>query len=584
MKTLATIAIAILALIAGPAFARDFNMEVIQLTGDPPSHNRVAPGGGRIMVPGVLYTPAAGANVHGPVILMLDKGPASHTLNHDQITRFAAEKLAARGYTVLSLYGYQERSFPLIRFHDNIWPIESALTWLENAGYEQFAIAAEGYGAVAAADYLASRPNMLLDSGGETRVKALIVVDPLTNLRAWPDANLEAPNYAAKVAAAEISVANGRGLIPDEIEPGQQGSAQTDPWVAAGPYVGPSEAFLDYWGPKAAVRNADLLHKIALPTLALINPANRTTSRNFTINGPLSIGAAGASDADHAAMIDAMQTFLNGHGLGIMPKVESSVIDTTTEGGRVLPGMMYTPVGGPGKGRPTIMLLFGRSTDTMQSSTHWMGWRLAQLGYTVISPSLRIGGSAGFEGSSLAETAQDIGHWIDKAQTMGLAPVVLGGHSNGGIWLSNYLALSQDKRVIGTIFYAPTRDSASYSAQASANPKQYAEDVARMRKAVREGRGMDETIGLLTAHAFMDNNAPESRTIHTQRVREYNLPGLMITGAKDPLMSDAFVAEFAKAYRGPIASVRLENGSHGLRENKDKAMQATADWLGKTFP
>ena len=57
----------------------------------------------------------------------------------------------------------------------------------------------------------------------------------------------------------------------------------------------------------------------------------------------------------------------------------------------------------------------------------------------------------------------------------------------------------------------------------------------------------------------------------------------MITGAKDPLMSADFVAEFARAYRGPLAQVRYDNGSHGLRENKDRVILDTAAWLKKTF-
>ncbi|QGN55865.1 S9 family peptidase [Novosphingobium sp. Gsoil 351] len=208
-------------LIAAPVSAQDIRMEVIQLTGDPPGHVREAPGGGRILAPGVLYTPAGGGNPHGPAIVMLDGGPGEHTLGHDQITRFAAERLAAQGYTVLSLYGYQERSFPLIPFADTIWPIDTALTWLENAGYEDFALAGQGYGALAAAQYLATHPDTLLDNGGQKRVRALILYNPLTNLRKYPRAMLDGGGYDAKVARAEASVASGRGLIPENLEPGQ---------------------------------------------------------------------------------------------------------------------------------------------------------------------------------------------------------------------------------------------------------------------------------------------------------------------------------------------------------------------------
>jgi hypothetical protein len=58
----------------------------------------------------------------------------------------------------------------------------------------------------------------------------------------------------------------------------------------------------------------------------------------------------------------------------------------------------------------------------------------------------------------------------------------------------------------------------------------------------------------------------------------------MITGAKDPLMDEAFVAQFAKVYKGPLTQVRYPNGTHGLRENKDRVAIDTAAWLEKTFP
>jgi pimeloyl-ACP methyl ester carboxylesterase len=576
------------ALIALPASAQDdhmpeFRMEVIQLTGDAPGKIREAPGGGRVLVPGVLYTPASGANVHGPAIVMLDAGPGDHPLGHDQITRFAAERLAAQGYTVLSLYGYQERSFALIKFAETVWPIESALTFLENAGYEDFALAGQGYGAIAAAQYLATRPDTLLDNGGQKRVRALILYNPVTNLRKYPRAMLDGSGYAAKVARAEASVASGRGLIPTNLEPGQAGSSATDPWVASGPFVAPAEAFLDYWGPKAAARNAALLAAIAVPTLALVDPGDGSTSRDFAIKAPLEFAAVGGGEAGYAATAMRIAQFLAAQNLAPRPTVVTSTIDAATGGGRVLPGVLYTPAGGAKPGSPTIMLLFGRSTDALQSSTHWMGWRLAQQGYTVIAPSLRIGGAAGFESSSLAEVNEDLSNWLDVAEKMVTKCVVLGGHSNGGIWLSNYLALTHDPRVIGTIYYAPTRDSPTYTAQHQ-TPASYAADVAFARKSVKAGRGMEDVVGLLTTHAFMDNNAPGARTMHTQRVQEFSLPGFMITGAKDPLMDEAFVAQFAKVYKGPLTQVRYPNGTHGLRENKDRVAIDTAAWLEKTFP
>jgi len=166
---------------------------------------------------------------------------------------------------------------------------------------------------------------------------------------------------------------------------------------------------------------------------------------------------------------------------------------------------------------------------------------------------------------------------------MGAQRVVLAGHSNGGIWLSNYLATSHDTRVVGTIYIAPTRDSPSYS-KTHSPPGQYARDVETARTAQAAGHDMDVAIGLMSARAFLDNNGPDARTVHTARVREFDLPGISFTGAKDPLMSPDFVEAFGKAYKGKLDAVRYDNGSHGMRENKDRLIADMAAWLARTFP
>jgi hypothetical protein len=64
----------------------------------------------------------------------------------------------------------------------------------------------------------------------------------------------------------------------------------------------------------------------------------------------------------------------------------------------------------------------------------------------------------------------------------------------------------------------------------------------------------------------------------------FDLPGISITGARDPLMSPDFVETFGKAYKGKLDAVRYENGSHGFRENKNRIVADIAAWLARTFP
>ena len=329
------------------------------------------------------------------------------------------------------------------------------------------------------------------------------------------------------------------------------------------------------------------LAKLSLPTLALISGADPSTSDKLALATKPDIvrfpGDRGDFAGAEARASDAIADWLAAHGLGVRPAVTTDVLDVTTGGGRILQGVRYTPAGGGDPSRPVVLLISGRVGDTIQSSTHWMGWRLAQRGYVAIAIGMRISGVAGFQSSRLTEVAEDVGKWVDKAAALGARRVVLAGHSNGGIWLSDYIAATHDKRVVGTIYIAPTRDSPTYARDHSP-PGQYDKDVATARAAAAAGRDMDVAIGLMSARAFLDNNGPDARTVHTARVREFDLPGISFTGAKDPLMSEDFVRDFSAAYRGKLDTVRYPDGSHGMRENKDRLVADMAGWLARTFP
>ena len=562
-------------------------IEVLQLPSDPPGREIEAPGGGRVTTPVVLFTPSAGANIHGPAIVMLSTGPGAHPLEAGQASRFAAERLAARGYTVLSIYGKLEHDFPTVAFADSVWALKAGLDFLEMSGYEDFVVVGQNYGAIITAQYLATQPDLLLDNGGERRVKAVVLINPTTNLRAFPRAGLDRPDYAARVASAEASVKSGRGRYPKSLEPGQGAAPAADPWVGNGVFVQPAEGFMELWSPAAQARNLAVLAKLSLPTLALISSGDRSTSDRLTLGIKPEIvrftGDSGTFAGKESLVSDATADWLVKQGLGVRSTVTTDVLDVTTGGGRVLQGVRYSPATGVDPRRPVVLLISGRVGDTIQSSTHWLGWRLAQRGYVAIAPGMRISGVAGFQSSRLNEAVEDIGSWVDKAAALGAQRVVIGGHSNGGIWLSRYIADTHDKRVVGTVYIAPTRDSPTYSRDHSP-PGEYDRNVATARAAAAAGRDMDVAIGLMSARAFLDNNGPDARTVHTAAVRAFDLPGLSITGAKDPLMSEDFVSAFSAAYRGKLDTIRYPNGSHGFRENKDRIVGDIADWLKRTFP
>ena len=151
----------------------------------------MAPGGGRDLTPAVLFTPKAGANAYGPAIVMLDGGLGSNPGRSDEPTRFAAERMAAKGYTVLSLYSHMERGYPLNRLEQTRYDIAAALDFLERMGFEHFGLVGRSYGADAVANYLATDPDASLATPDQRRVLAAVLFDPVTDVRKFVGSGLD---------------------------------------------------------------------------------------------------------------------------------------------------------------------------------------------------------------------------------------------------------------------------------------------------------------------------------------------------------------------------------------------------------
>lgn len=568
--------------------------EVLAIPGDPPGDTHRAPGGGRVLTPAILFTPAAGENIHGPAIVLLSEGPGSNPARADEPSRYAAEKLAAQGYTVLSLYTHMERGFPLMSIEDTGPQVDQALTFLEMRGYEDIVLGGRGYGAIAAANYLANFPDTLMDNGGERRVKAALLLAPLTELRQYPRADLAGKDYADRVARAEASVASGRGLVPrgKTLEPGAGVGGQSDPWVVSGAYVLPAETFLGYFGPKAADRNLDLLRKLPVPTLALA-PGNAPTVsvsvlKDVAKQAPITVKTYAGADAAFAGAQDQVLAdiggWLSAQGLGVRPRVQTRFVDLTAKDGSRLTAALYEPAGGADPSKPALVMIHGRTGDVLYASTHWMGWRMAQAGYAVLTPALRISGNVGFQTSSFAEVTQDIGDWIDRFAELGQRRVILTGHSNGGVWISNYMADRDDARVLGMIYAAPTLDTPTY-AKVQAGEAAYTQLLEQARQTIARGEERRQVIGLMTVHTWYDTSAPDSPGMHTERVKQFARPGLSIIGRKDPLFQgNDFAAIFKANYRGPLDMLWYEDGTHGFRENKDRICADMAAWIRRNWP
>ena len=563
------------------------------MASDPPGETRVAPGGGRVLTFAALFTPSAGENVHGVAIVLLCQGPGSHPLRAAEPTRSPLSAWPARGYTVLSVYSHMERGHSLFEFEETALEIDAALTTLESRGYEDFVLGGHGYGALAALHYVTTQDDALLDQEGRKRVQALALFAPLTELQHYPGVAF-ADGYATHIGRADASYKSGRGSIPPghTVAVASVPGVDIDAWIATGPYVQPAELTLNYWGPGAAARNATLLKTIATRTLILAGDADPTvdvaklhaaqSAATALVETKIYHGGDGAFTGLQDKAAEDLADWMALQGLGVRPRVVLELVDAKTSDGRVLPGVLYRPEGALKPGKPALLMVHGRTGDILFSSTHWMSWRLAQMGYACLAVSLRISGAAGLQASSTSDVAEDLAAWMDVFEELGHTRIIPLGHSNGGVWISDYLAASLDPRAVGVIYIAPTaiwRDHAEMMRDPA-----YAKQFHDYSAAIDRGEARSLTVGYQTLNLWWDYNRPDTRNLHTERVTHFELPALSIIGTADGLFTDGkFMEAFRAAYRGPLEEIYYEGGTHGLRENKHRIGPDVDAWVTKTF-
>jgi alpha-beta hydrolase superfamily lysophospholipase len=560
-------------------------MEIFALPADPPGRQLKAVGGGRELLPVILFTPPGGPNIYAPAIVVLDQGPGSNPAKGDQPTNFAARRLAAKGYTVLSIYSRLERSYPLHRFSQIRYDIKAAVDLLESRGYEDVVLMARGYTAVAAADYLAN-----IDDA--SRVKAAVLWAPLLDVRNYPELGLGKAAYDKRVSEAKAYLAKGMGRMNPDPQPGGGVPQAEAPWIMTGRYAMPQEAFLEYFGPEAQARNLELLAKLDRPTL-LIGGAGDPSSPTAGLQqiksaapGPVDVVTYPQSPFETEAAQDKavsdVADWLARQKLPVRPGVEVTFASVKAEDGRVLGGVLYSPKLPADPNRPAFVLLHGLSEDPIHSSTHWLGWRVAQLGYTALAVQTHASGLEGATISgNLADVASDIGIWNDLMNRMGHKRLVLTGHSMGGVQISNYIGLSKDPRVIGAVYLAPTVD------RPEPQTPEYLAAVKEAKAAVARGEARTHTMGidkLRAAGYWLDWHGPESRMRHFQRIKEVPQPILVIAGAKDPLMQiPGFLDTFMASHEGPEVLKLYPNGTHGLKESKNQIQADIGEWMKATF-
>lgn len=577
-----------------------FRTEIVEIP-DPKPVRRGEP------LTALLFTPADGTNIYAPGVVIIHGGLAGHPARQVGAPRFAAERLAAKGYTVLSPMTRHSRDEFRTAFEDIVYDVKASLDALEARGIQRFVLAGHSMGSVRISYYQAETQ--------DPRVEALVHFAPTADM-GGPGGVADAliPDYAAKVAAARAAVAAGGSNINlgSDASPAEVGHNDGIINAVAG-YFYTAEAFLSHWGPETKARNSDLMQKNTVPLLMLagsydtaVPPGRMEALKKLAKKSP-KVDFIRYPDVNHFfegvwdESVDDAAAWLGELGLAPGPRVNVDLVDTRMANGRHLPGVLYTPGDGVDPAKPAFILKHGWTGDILHSSNHWLGWRLAQAGYAALAPQTRVSGPAGAQRTSLADVAADLGKWVDAMEARGFTRLIAEGHSMGGLWWSNYLSATDDERVIGVVYLAPTRDVPNYLRSGLGNPR-YESAYRRMQAAVARGDelvafnfekfrvpNVDPETGpvsatLTLARTFMEYHGPDTRAVHTERVSEFSRPSLSIAGRNDPLMTDEFLQRFQSAHQGEADVIWYENGSHGLRESKNRVLADVLAWVARTFP
>ena len=551
----------------------------------------------------LLYYPEEGINPYGLGILMHHGGPGGHPARQVGAPRFAAERLAARGYTVLSIMSRHARNHHVRPFEESAIDIKAGLDFLEARGMEDLILVGHSLGSIRITYYQTSTH--------DPRVKAHVHFAPTSDMYGEVSRQFLPLDDLTKEASAAIG--RGAGRPKDPWDPGRVKGLEPDVWIhlSEGDFYSP-ESFMSFWSPLAKTKNTDWFPHIDVPILMLAGTndimvpdgrlkflADRATS-SPKVDYIRYEGCNHFFEGFHDQSVEDMTNWLDEIGLGVRNRITIDVVDTQMITGRHLPGILYVPEGGPDMSKPAFLLMHGWTGDILHSSNHWLGWRLAQAGYVVLAPQTRTSSRQGIQRAKLNDVADDLGSWIDFMDSQGFNKIIMEGHSAGGIWISNYMSLSDDPRVVGMVYLAPTRNYAS-RARRGIGGARYDEVVAEAKAAVARGEGRTHVINemyyapdmnpgkdfrttiVMLAEQFLEYWGPDARSFHTERVREFDRPSLSIAGRLDGLMTEDFIRRFTRAHRGKAEAIWYEDGTHRLLESKNRVRDDIVAWTEKTL-
>ena len=213
-----------------------------------------------VQIPGVLMYPANGINNSAPAIVLQHGGPSGHAARQIGAYRFAAERLAALGYTTISPVSRQSDDYYKSKFDEIIYDLGAAVDFVSALGHERIVLLGHSIGSLRITRYTVRTQ--------DPRIKAHVHFAPTADM--YP-LYKDREGAAAMFAAAQAAVAAGNGgwnVSPEE--PDADPSLRAPVMLATAPgRLQTAEVLLDWWGPTANTSNSDWFKHIRVPLLLL---------------------------------------------------------------------------------------------------------------------------------------------------------------------------------------------------------------------------------------------------------------------------------------------------------------------------
>ncbi|MBI3949853.1 MAG: hypothetical protein HY314_05305 [Acidobacteria bacterium] len=248
----------------------------------------------------------------------------------------------------------------------------------------------------------------------------------------------------------------------------------------------------------------------------------------------------------------------------------------------------------------------GRQFDLVQTAETWLNWwgPAARTRNTVWLSQIKVpmlllaGDKDVFD-----DVALDIKAWLDFLEGLGHREVIGEGHSFGGIRLSHYLSKTQDPRLKGLVFLAPTRNASAWLRK-GLGAQQYDAFIAGAEKAVREGNGSKHWVHVKFfmpppapagqvpyeffqyAGSFLSTWGPKANTVHTEKIATIKVPILSLAGSKDIFVDQAYMEKFTKAAGGPAEYIwygGADGANHGFDGYEDRVASDIVKWIERVF-